>query len=343
MVVKNAAVAINPMDWAKQFVGDKKWEWIKHPWILGEDVACEVVEIGDEVTRFKVGDRVIAHALGFYAYANRVEECGFQRYTIVREYMASPIPDFLSFERACVIPMACSAASCALDQKTFLGLQYPTFPPAPSNEEFVLITGGSSSVGSNAIQLARTSGYGVVTTSSPVNFDRNRDLGALYVFDYNSSTLQEDIVAVLKGKRVAGAFAIGPGSVELCIHVLGQLGEGCRRLVAKASFPWPNEDPKNDDEYWAYMKWVDDWNETISEMAAIFGVETKFVEGAELGRNEVGKVIYEDFLPRALAAGSYIASPNPQVVGSGLECIQQALDVHKQGVSARKIVVALEN
>ena len=341
IVVKNGAVAINPMDWAKQHIGDKKWEWITYPFILGEDIAGEVVEVGSEVTRFKVGDRIIAHAVGFYAYGNRAAEGGFQLYTIAREHMASPIPDSMPFEKACVIPMACSAASCALFQKGYLALDYPTVPPAPQNGQFVVITGGSTAVGSNAIQLARFGGYDVVTTCSQRNFDHAKRLGASLVFDYNSPTHEADMAAALKGKKVAGAFAIGPGSVELCVRVLGQLGGECRKFVVKASFPWPKEEPKDDDEYWAYMKWVDEWNKGISAMAEEGGVETKYVEGAELGRNEVSKVVYEDFLPRALGEGLYIAAPEPQVVGKGLEHIQEALDIHKKGVSAKKIVVTL--
>lgn len=341
LVVKNAAVAINPLDWAKQHVGDKKWEWITHPFVLGEDIAGEVVEIGSEVTRFKVGDRVIAHAVGFYAYGNRAAEGGFQLYTIAREHMAAPIPDSLPFEKACVIPMCCSAASCALYQKGYLALDYPKAPRAPLNGTYVIITGGSSAVGSNAIQLARASGYEVVTTCSPHNFQHARNLGATLTFDYKSPTHEADMAAALQGRKVAGAFAIGPNSVELCIRVLGKLGDNCRKFVVKASFPWPKEDPKNDDEYWNYMKWVDTWNQSIDDLAKENGVETKYVEGAELGRNEVSKVVYEDFLPDALRSGLYIAAPDPEVVGKGLKYIQHALDVQKKGVSAKKIVVTL--
>ncbi|KAJ5464207.1 Zinc-binding oxidoreductase [Penicillium sp. IBT 31633x] len=71
------------------------------------------------------------------------------------------------------------------------------------------------------------------------------------------------------------------------------------------------------------------------------GVETKFVEGAELGRNEVSRAVYENFLPNALAGGAYIAAPEPQVVGHGLDHIQEALDTPKQGVNTKKIVVSL--
>jgi NADPH:quinone reductase-like Zn-dependent oxidoreductase len=343
MVVKNHAVAINPMDWAKQHVGDKKWDWLPHPFVLGEDIAGEVVEVGSKVTRFKVGDRVIAHAVGFYVYGCRTAESGFQLYTIAREHMATPIPDSLSYENAVVIPMACSAAACALLQKDFLALDYPIVPAAPLNGQAVLITGAATAVGSNAIQLARYGGYEVVTTCSPRNFETAKRLGASHAFDYNSPTIEHEIVESLKGKRLAGAFAIGPDSVELCVKVLGSLnlGDDSRKLVVKASFPWPAKTLDTDEEYDDYMKWVGGWNQSVAELAEANGVETKYVEGAELGRNEVSTKLYVDFLPRALGEGLYIPAPEPLIVGHGLEYIQEALDVRMKGVSAKKVVVTL--
>jgi NADPH:quinone reductase-like Zn-dependent oxidoreductase len=41
-----------PIDWIKQVRGDLVFPWIKYPFILGSDVAGEVVEIGVNVTRF---------------------------------------------------------------------------------------------------------------------------------------------------------------------------------------------------------------------------------------------------------------------------------------------------
>jgi hypothetical protein len=46
-------------------------------------------------------------------------------------------------------------------------------------------------------------------------------------------------------------------------------------------------------------------------------------------------------LPAALAKGKYVAAPEPQVVGKGLEDVQEAFDVNKRGVSAKKVVVSL--
>ena len=56
IVVKNAAVAINPLDTHMQDAGVFVQEW---PTIIGCDVAGEVYEVGVDVQRFKKGDRVI--------------------------------------------------------------------------------------------------------------------------------------------------------------------------------------------------------------------------------------------------------------------------------------------
>ncbi len=54
------AIAINPLDWLLQ--GDALLPWLDYPAILGSDTAGEVAAVGPNVTRFKVGDRVIGQA-----------------------------------------------------------------------------------------------------------------------------------------------------------------------------------------------------------------------------------------------------------------------------------------
>ena len=71
------------------------------------------------------------------------------------------------------------------------------------------------------------------------------------------------------------------------------------------------------------------------------GIRTRFVWGSSLMTNEVGPMIWDSFLPAALAEGRYIAAPESRVVGSGLEHIQVALDELREGVSAQKLVVTL--
>ena len=90
LVVRNGAIAINPVDWMTIPLGDLFFPWLKYPFILGSDVAGEVVAVGSAVQRFKVGDRVLGHAVGAEKERNRPEEGAFQSYTVLLERMASP-------------------------------------------------------------------------------------------------------------------------------------------------------------------------------------------------------------------------------------------------------------
>lgn len=71
------------------------------------------------------------------------------------------------------------------------------------------------------------------------------------------------------------------------------------------------------------------------------GVQIQAVFGTTIKDVEVGKAIYEDFLPMALEASSYVPLPEPLVAGQGLENLQAAVDLQRGGISARKVVVRL--
>ena len=80
---------------------------------------------------------------------------------------------------------------------------------------------------------------------------------------------------------------------------------------------------------------------TLTVKARVRGVGMKFIFGTDLMVNEVGKVVYNDFLPVALEKGGFVAAPEAEVVGKGLECVQEGMDRSKRGVSAKKVVVSL--
>jgi NADPH:quinone reductase-like Zn-dependent oxidoreductase len=166
ITVKNYAVAVNPLDWGIELAGNFLYRWVKYPAVLGTDLAGEVIEVGPGVTRFTPGDRVLGHAVGVERDHNTPAEGAFQDYTVVQANMAAPIPASMSFEDAAVLPLALSTAACALFEKDCLALGYPSLSPRPTGE-VVLVWGGSTSVGSNAIQLAAAAGYEVITTCPP--------------------------------------------------------------------------------------------------------------------------------------------------------------------------------
>jgi NADPH:quinone reductase-like Zn-dependent oxidoreductase len=342
IVIRGHAVAVNPLDWITQVAANLTYRWLSYPTVLGSDVAGEVVEIGRDVTRFAVGDRVIGHAVGTDKDTNRASEGTFQRYTVVLERLASAIPDSLSYENASVLPLALSTASCGLFQQDYLGLSHPSADPAPTGET-VLVWGGSTSAGSNAIQLAVAAGYEVTTTSSPRNFAFVKELGASEAFDYNSPTVIGDIISAFAGRRLAGAIAFGTTGAPACVKIVASC-EG-NRFVAIATPPVSFEGLAHKNgrrrETARTIRRLISSNIALQLRSRPRGVQIKYIWGTSLKHNEVSHAIYRDFLPAALADGRYRAAPAPRVIGDGLEYLQRALDIQREGVSAEKIVITI--
>jgi NADPH:quinone reductase-like Zn-dependent oxidoreductase len=228
--------------------------------------------------------------------------------------MASPIPDDLSFEKAVVVPLGLSTAACGLFQEApFLGLQLPTEPARKPTGETVLIWGGASSVGSNGIQLAKAAGYDVIATASAKNFEYVKQLGASQVFDYKSESIVDDLVKAFEGKTFAGVLdCIGFEAAKLSVEVV-------KRVAGKGAVA-------------STKGGVDDLPEGVT-LSKIFGIT--------LRDNGVGKAVYGDYLPQALASGTFVPSPEPLVQGKGLEHVQAGVDRLMAGVSASKVVVTL--
>lgn len=180
---------------------------INGPFIAGFDIAGEIISVGSEVTKFKVGDKVIAFSPSF-AGSLGAKSGAFQLESVVPYDVVAPLPDSWTFVEGCVIPAATGTAAAALFPKFNLGLDFPTVPAAKSNGKMVLVWGASSSVGAVGVLMLVQSGYEVLATCSPKNFDFVKSLGVSQVFDYNSTSVIDDLVKVIKPKQenYAGAF-----------------------------------------------------------------------------------------------------------------------------------------
>lgn len=55
----------------------------------------------------------------------------------------------------------------------------------------------------------------------------------------------------------------------------------------------------------------------------------------------IADAVWREWIPEALADGRLQAKPNPLIIGNGLSDMQKALEKHKKGVSAAKVVVKL--
>ncbi|WP_285035502.1 zinc-binding alcohol dehydrogenase family protein [Plantibacter sp. ME-Dv--P-095] len=341
LLLRNRAVAVNPLDEVKQWTGNLMYRWLPSPAVLGEDVAGEVVAIGQGVHRFAVGDRVVAYAVGMERGRRHEAEGGFQQYTVVRADLAAPIPADLRDEDAVVLPLAISTAATALFQADHLALPHPSEHPSPTGT-IVVVWGGATSVGSNAIQLAVASGHRVATTASPHNHDRMRALGAEIVLDYRSPSVVADLIGALAGSDVAGVLAVGTGSAEPSVAVAA--ATGARRVALASPSVSFGSLPRRGGPSLAFVRTMSRLvaaNVALQLRARRAGVTARYVWGSSLMTNEVGPMLWEDYLPGALAAGRHVCAPAPEVVGEGLEAIQPALDRVRAGVSARKLVVRL--
>lgn len=139
--------------------------------IPGLEVSGEVVAVGDEVRRFKLGEAVCALLAGG----------GYAEYAVVDATNALPIPVGLSLKEAAAIP------------ETVFTVWHNVFERgALKAGEVFLIHGGTSGIGTTAIQLAKAYGARVIATAGGAEkCEACRALGADLAIDYRS----QDFVA----------------------------------------------------------------------------------------------------------------------------------------------------
>lgn len=342
VIVRVRAVAVNPVDWVIQGTGSVTYRWLATPAVLGSDVAGEVVAVGSHVTRFRVGDRVVGLATGTDKGRDSCHEGAFQHYTALLERLTAPIPDAISDPQATVLPLGVSTAACALFQPHHLGLAIHDPADTRATRGVVVVWGGSTSVGMNAIQLARAAGYDVVSTASPRNADLVRSLGADVVADHGSSTAVGELVAGIGDRPVLGAVAFGETSAAACIEVLRRTGGS---VLVMASTPVSLAGLAGRPRLFPAM--IPVFSRLGLRMVALMlsarraGIRACFVWGTSLRDDDLGGHLWGGLLPQWLADGTMRPFPEPLVAGHGLEAIQGALDRQRAGVSAQKVVVTL--
>jgi NADPH:quinone reductase-like Zn-dependent oxidoreductase len=320
VVVRVRAIAVNPVDAITGPLRRLVSPWVRFPTVLGSDVAGEVVATGPDVTDLHVGDRVTAFAAGQEKARNSTAEGGFQRYVTVLARVTTRLPADLPYERAAVLPLGLATAAAGLYEADQLGLPLPTATP-PARDEVVLVWGGSTSVGSNAVQLARASGYTVIATAGRRNHDLVRSLGAETVVDYRDADVDRQVLDALRGRRLAGTVAIGAGSLGHALRIT-RSAPGTKRIAS--AYPDPV-------------------TKVRSFLARLRGIRITSIWGGTPVVSPVGPAVFRDFLPAALADGRFRPAPDPMVVGHGLEALPGALQTLRDGVSATKVVVGIDD
>ncbi|MFC6978976.1 NAD(P)H-quinone oxidoreductase [Microbulbifer taiwanensis] len=150
--------------------------------IMGLEVAGEVVALGDGVDRWQAGDSVCALANGG----------GYAEYVAVPADQCLPVPDGLSIVEAAALP------------ETFFTVWSNVFDRAQLQAgEVFLVHGGSSGIGTTAIQLASNFGARVFATAgSAEKCAACEKLGAERAINYKSEDFVEIVREATDGRGV---------------------------------------------------------------------------------------------------------------------------------------------
>jgi NADPH:quinone reductase-like Zn-dependent oxidoreductase len=196
LVVRMAGASLNPIDWKMRSGAARERFPVQFPAILGRDVSGEVVEVGDDVTGFRVGDRVMG--LVWKAYA---------------ELVAAPAEVWAK------VPAGIDLAEAgALPLVLLTGAQLAEEAVNPSPGDTVLVTGALGGVGRVALFAAKERGAKVwagirksqkseaatLGAEGVVALDDDQDVAKLPVLEAIADTVGGDTIRKLYGKLKPG-------------------------------------------------------------------------------------------------------------------------------------------
>ncbi|KAF4502253.1 Zinc-binding alcohol dehydrogenase domain containing protein cipB [Fusarium agapanthi] len=302
ILIRVRAVAINPADHAVQKLGIVTRPEF-YPYVSGTDACGEVISVGPDRTRFKPGDRVVGHAKAWQKGDNKYG--AFQDYSIMFEPIVDKIPDRIPFKEAAVLPMGFSTSSAMLFSPTLMDLDLPIDGTEMNSKGKVVVVWGA--------------GYIVVATASEHNHGLLREMNVDYAFDYKKDSIAEEIINTLSSiGDVAGVYCsvYSDTAITACTTIADRLqGKKCLGTILPPGMPVPGTIPES--------------------------VQVLINDHVLLGSTDTGKRLWVNWLSGALEDGTMKCLPHPEVVGKGLEEIQNAVDAIGKGVSGKKPVVEL--
>ena len=155
VVVAIAATSVNPIDYKLRSGSARGRIPLELPAILGRDIAGEVLALASDVTRFRVGDRVLG--LGWRSYAERA--------TMAADALV-PLPPGLDVVEAGALPLVVTT-----------GAQLAAHAD-PKRGQTILVTGAVGGVGRTSVFVAKQRGARVIAGVRRSQLDAARELGA---------------------------------------------------------------------------------------------------------------------------------------------------------------------
>ncbi|KAK2592575.1 hypothetical protein QQS21_009720 [Conoideocrella luteorostrata] len=312
ILVKTVTVGLNPTDW-KHIDFFAPIEGL----LVGCDYAGIVEAVGSKVTKdFQVGDRIAGGAHG--SNIVRPEDGTFAEHIIVKGDLQIKIPDNVTFEQAATLGIGITT----IGQSLYQNFNLPRVNELTKKHGTILIYGGSTATGTLAIQYAKLSGYTVLATSSPRNFELLKSLGADLIFDYNDPQVAQKIRKLTDNKLVLAFDTISTAeSAQICADALTTGSGAAYHALLHVKFP------------------RDDVKSTMSVYYTQFGRAFKFSDTRIPAKPEDFEFAAQfwDEARELLATGKL--KPHPARVGDGLENVLEGLkDLKENRVSGEKLV-----
>lgn len=157
--VRVHATSVNPIDWKIRSGATRGRIDVELPAILGRDLAGEVDKVGEGVTGFTKGQRVMALANGTYA-----------EFTTAKADVLAPIPDKLNFEQAAALPLVVTTGAQLMERAIKI-----------QRGQTVLVLGALGGVGRSAVHVALQHGAIVMAGVRKSQSEEAKTLGAHHV------------------------------------------------------------------------------------------------------------------------------------------------------------------
>lgn len=164
------------------------------PWVLGANVAGEVVELGSGVSKVKVGD----HVFGMEDIASPTpDQGGLQEYALLNEDALAKVPAGFTDDQVVTLPINVVTAFMAFFTKFGFDFPAPWTAEAKSYDfasEHVIVVGAGSNVAKLGVQYAKQVGIGkIICLAGPANEQELKSYGATHFIDRHGSN--EEVAA----------------------------------------------------------------------------------------------------------------------------------------------------
>ncbi|KAF3914061.1 Zeta-crystallin [Arthrobotrys entomopaga] len=310
LLVKSIYGAVNPVDELMRTTGLLITDW---PWTPCCDIGGIVVEVGSEVTNFKVGDQVFGYqGLGFPGSGGAAEYC------LVSADMTFKKPDNITLAEGATLGVGYMASfanpksnfdiaqTAALGLWDGLNIDIPDPQNLPAvSDEWVFVTGGGGSVGAATVQVAVAN-------------------GADETVDYKAPVEEqvEKIKAVTKG-RLHRLFDSTPFSIGLIKAILESIKDEPGQKYFAAVNDWEDPRPLPGDANFYPISLGPAGRPDAVELNAKVAKYTAVVE-------------------TLITAGKVKPGEYNLVGGTGFETFIEAIEVQKAG-SGKKVIVKFQD